>query len=189
MMPQSEKPAPATMAECEAALDSILAAPTQSATIDQLCFRDGYGLRRFPETLELTVEQGIIGERWTKKPWLTLPDGAPDPRIQVSILSKRVMDLCWRDRTGTVHPGDPFVVDMNLGAENLPVGTCLRAGAAVLEVSDYFNTACAKWRDRYGDDSLRWINKRENREYRLRGILCKIVQDGTVKRGDHLVKL
>lgn len=178
-----------TLAQCDAALDHILAAPDSGATMDQLCFRPDYGLRIFPDTLELTVAHGIMGERWTKKPWLALPNGEPDPRIQVSILSKRVMDLCWRDRTDTVHPGDPIVVDMNLGAANLPVGTRLSAGSAILEVSDKFNTGCIKWHDRYGNDSLRWINKRENRDHRLRGILCKIVQDGTVTVGDRLIKL
>lgn len=185
--PQTSKHA--TIAECDDALDHILAAPKSRATICHLCFRPDYGLRTFPDTLAMTVDHGIIGERWTTKPWLTLPNGEPDPRIQVSILSQRVMDLCWRDRTKTVHPGDPIVVDMNLSAANLPVGTRLSAGSAILEVSDKFNTGCIKWRDRYGDDSLRWINKRENRDFRLRGILCKIVQDGTVKVGDQLIKL
>ena len=139
--------------------------------------------------LDLTVGEGIRGERWTKKPWLTLPDGSPDPRIQVSILPKRIMDLCWRDRATTPHPGDTMIVDMDLGHENLPVGTRLQAGSAVLEVSDKFNTGCTKWRDRYGQDSLRWINRKENRPHRLRGILCKIVQDGPVRVGDQLAKL
>ncbi len=184
-----ETPEHATIAECEAALDHILAAPSSGATIGQLCFRPDYGLRTFPDALDMTVDHGITGERWTKMPWLTLPSGKPDPRIQVSILSQRVMDLCWRDHINTVHPGDPIVVDMNLSAANLPVGTRLSAGSAILEVSDKFNSGCIKWRNRYGDDSLRWINKRENRDFRLRGILCKIVQDGTVKVGDQLIKL
>lgn len=186
---EPQTPHHATITECEAALDHILAAPKNTAEIKQLCFRPDYALRTFPDRLEMTVDQGIIGERWTKKPWLTLPDGAPDPRIQVSILSQRVMDLCWRDRTGMVHPGDPLVVDMDLGAANLPVGTRLGAGTAILEVSDKFNTGCIKWQERYGNDSLRWINRAENRDFRLRGILCKIVQDGVVKTGDQLVKL
>ena len=188
-MTETDRSGHATTAECDAALDHILAAPQSGATIEQLCFRPDYGLRTFPMELEMTVAHGITGERWTKKPWLTLPDGAPDPRIQVSILSRRVMDLCWRDRENTVHPGDPIVVDMDLGAANLPVGTRLSAGSAVLEVSDKFNNGCIKWRERYGDESLRWINRRENRDFRLRGILCKIVSDGTVKAGDRLVKL
>jgi hypothetical protein len=179
----------ATVAECDAALDHILAAPNNGATIGQLCFRPDFGLRTFPDALDMTVDQGIIGERWAKRPWLTLPNGEPDPRIQVSIFSKRVMDLCWRDPANTVHPGDPIIVDMNLSVANLPTGTRLQAGSAILEVSDKFNTACIKWRDRYGDDSLRWINRRDNRDFRLRGILCKIVRDGTVKVGDQLVKI
>ena len=180
---------PATAAECDAALPDILAAPKDGAVIEQLCFRSDYGLRDHPDHLDLTVGEGIRGERWTKKPWLTLPDGSPDPRIQVSILPKRIMDLCWRDRANTPHPGDTMIVDMDLGHENLPVGTRLQAGSAVLEVSDKFNTGCTKWRDRYGKDSLRWINRKENRPHRLRGILCKIVQDGTVRVGDQLAKL
>lgn len=179
----------ATAAECDAALPDILAAPTDAAPILQLCFRPDYTLREFPQELELTVAQGILGERWTKKPWLTLPDGSPDPRIQVSILSKRVLDLCWRDRDNTVHPGDTMIVDMDLGHENLSVGTRLQAGTAVLEVSDKFNNGCIKWHDRYGQDSLRWINRKENRPHRLRGILCKIVKDGIVRVEDQLTKL
>ena len=185
----SQIPKCATTAECESVLDYILDAPSNGAKIEQLCFRPDSGLRAFPDALDMTVNHGIIGERWITNPWLTLPNGKPDPRIQVSILSQRVMDLCWRDRANTVHPGDPIVVDMNLSAANLPVGTRLSAGSAILEVSDKFNTACIKWSDRYGNDSLRWINKRENRDFRLRGILCKIVRDGTVKVGDQLIKL
>ncbi|WPZ28379.1 hypothetical protein T8A63_12070 [Sulfitobacter sp. OXR-159] len=180
---------PATAAECDAALPDILSAPKDGAVIEQLCFRSDYGLRDHPDHLDLTVGEGIRGERWTKKPSLTLPDGSPDPRIQVSILPKRIMDLCWRDRANTPHPGDTMIVDMDLGHENLPVGTRLQAGSAVLLVSDKFNTGCTKWRDRYGQDSLRWINRKENRPHRLRGILCKIVQDGTVRVGDQLAKL
>ncbi len=186
---KSTEPQHTSTAECDAALDHIRAAPSSGATIGQLCFRPDYGLRTYPDSLEMTVDKGIIGERWIKKPWLTLPDGAPDPRIQVSILSQRVMDLCCRQHPDALHPGDPIVVDMDLSVANLPTGTRLRAGSAILEVSDKFNTACVKWHDRYGNDSLRWINKHENRDYRLRGILCKIVQDGTVNVGDQLVKL
>ena len=178
-----------SFAECEQALDHINRAPLDEAEIDCLCARPDFGTRAFPDKLILTVDHGILGERWTHSPWLTLPNGDPDPRIQVSILSKRVMDLCWRDRERVIHPGDPFVVDMNLGEANMPVGTRLAIGTAIVEVSDKFNTACVKWRDRYGQDSLHWMNLARNRPYRLRGILCRIVQDGEVKLGDRLAKL
>lgn len=102
----SKRCAFASRAECDAALPHILAAPRDAAAIDNLCFRPAYGKRCFPDQLHLTVAGGIADERWLKAPWLTLPDGSPDPRIQVSILPRRGMDLCWRDRGNTVHPGD-----------------------------------------------------------------------------------
>ncbi|MGY3438752.1 MULTISPECIES: MOSC domain-containing protein [unclassified Marinovum] len=179
---------PVTTQELDAALEHIRAAPKDGAVIDQLVFRPAVGARAYPDHLDMTVAGGIAGERWLTAPWLKLPDGTPDPRIQVSILSKRVMDLCWRDRDGTPHPGDPIVVDMDLGHDNLPVGTRLQAGTAILEVSDKRNSGCAKWQEWYGRDSLHWINTGPNRDLRLRGILCRIVQDGRVSVGDRLTK-
>ena len=137
----------ATMAECDAALDHVLAAPKE-ASIEVLCRRPDFGERDFRDTLELRVATGIENERWTKHPWLKLEDGSPDPRIQVSILQRRVLDLCWRNRDSVVYPGDTMITDMDLGEANLPVGTRLQAGTAVLEVSDKFNDACAKWKKR-----------------------------------------
>ena len=177
-----------TMAECDAALADVLAAPAEAA-VEVLCRRPDFGERDFRDTLELRVATGIENERWTKHPWLKLEDGSPDPRIQVSILQKRVLDLCWRDRENVVYPGDTMIADMNLGEANLPVGTRLQAGTAVLEVSDKFNDACAKWKKRHGRESFDWINRPENIQHRLRGVLCKIVQDGTVRVGDVLRKI
>lgn len=178
----------ATMAECDAALDHILAAPNEAA-IEVLCRRPDFSERDFRDTLELRVATGIENERWTKNPWLLLEDGSADPRIQVSILQKRVLDLCWRDRENVIYPGDTMIADMNLGEANLPIGTRLQAGTAVLEVSDKFNDACAKWKVRHGRESFDWINRPDNIQHRLRGVLCKIVQDGSVRKGDMLRKL
>lgn len=179
----------ATLVECRAALDHIRAAPKDAAPVRQLCQRPASGARSFSNSLDMSVDAGIGGDRWLVNPWLRLADGAPDPRIQVSILTTRVFDLCWRNRTATPHPGDPLVVDMDLSERNLPVGTRLAAGSAILEVSDKFNSGCAKWHARYGGDSLRWINLPELRADRLRGILCRVVRSGQVRLGDPLRKL
>lgn len=178
-----------TRADCDAALDHVRAAPKDNAPIDHLCFRPAKGERAFPRYLDMSAAGGIADDRWLKDPWLRLADGSPDPRIQVSILSKRVLELVWQGHDAAPHPGDPIVVDMDLGEENLPVGVRLRAGTAVLEVSDKPNLGCVKWQARYGDASLRWIGCAENRSLRLRGVLCRIVRDGRVSVGDPLVKL
>jgi len=172
-----------------AALPHVLAAPKTDAPIRHLCLRPDYGLRRFVPRLTLTRDHGIPGERWATAPWMRLPDGTPDPRIQVSILPARVLDLVWQADDTVPHPGDPIVADLDTSLANLPAGTRLQAGTAVLEVSDLFNDACVKWKNRYGAAAKDWITAPGHPELRLRGVLCRIVSDGEVSVGDRLIKL
>lgn len=179
----------ATREELDRAIPDILAAPKTGAAIEMLCLRPERNERRFVEEMTLTREEGIPGERWFTQPWLTLEDGRPHPGIQVCILQKRVLDLVWRDREGTPHPGDTFIVDMDLSEANLPVGQRLEVGGAVLKVSDVFNEACVKWKVRYGADAKAWVTAPGHPELRLRGILCSVEQDGIIRNGDALRKI
>lgn len=181
--------APVTTEELMAALPHVVAAPKTDAPIQSLCFRPGYGQRAFPQSMRLTIDQGVPGERWLSAPWLRLPDGRPDPSIQVSILPSRVMDLVWRDRASQPHPGDTIVADLDTSTANLPAGTLLQAGTAVLRVSDVFNDACVKWKVRYGEAAKDWITAPGHPALRLRGILCAVVQDGVVGLTDRLHRL
>ncbi|WP_151717351.1 hypothetical protein [Gemmobacter serpentinus] len=174
--------------ELMAALPHVLAAPSDAAEVLQLCFRPGFNQRSFPDMLQLTRASGVPGERFTTAPWLKLPDGSGDPRIQVSILPKRVMDLVWRDRTGTPHPGDTIIADLDTSEANLPAGSLLSVGSAVLRVSDVFNDGCVKWKARYGRDAKDWITAPGHPTLRLRGILCAVEQDGVIRRGDLIRK-
>lgn len=176
-------------AELAAALPHVRAAPKTDAPIAMLCFRPGFGLRTHPTALRLTRAGGIPGERWLTNPWLRLADGAPDPRIQVSILPLRVLDLVWRARETTVHPGDSIVADLDTSAENLPPGTLLQAGSAVLRVSDEPNDGCVKWKARYGTAAMEWITDPAHRGLGLRGILCAVEADGEVTLQDRLIRL
>jgi hypothetical protein len=172
--------------DLRAGMPHVLAAPKSDAPITMLCFRSDFGMREFPEHLTMTRAGGIPGERWLNHPWLKLPDGSPDPRIQVSILPLRVLDLVWRDRVGTVHPGDTIVADLDMTQANLPAGTLLQAGTAVLRVSDEPNDGCVKWKARYGAAAMDWIVAPEHAGLRLRGVLCSIEQDGVVAGADRI---
>ena len=169
-----------------AALPYILAAPKTDAPIASLCLRPQRNQRAFPDRLVLTRAEGIPGERWLTEPWMTLADGSPDPRIQVSILPLRVMDLVWRDREASPHPGDPIVADLDCSEVNLPEGTLIEAGTAVLRVSSVFNEGCVKWKARYGADARAFIDAPGHPPLRLRGILCEVVRDGVVTLTDRL---
>ena len=171
------------------ALKSILSAPKDNAQIEQLCYRPGFGERNFVDRLPVSVKGGVQGCRWSHTPWLKRDDGTGDPRIQVSILQKRVLDLVYVPGKDEVHPGDTFIVDMDLSHENLPIGTVIRAGSALLRVSDHWNNACVKWKARYGTDALEWVRQEENIKFRLRGALCEVIEDGTIVNGELLQKI
>lgn len=179
----------ATADDLARALPHVLSAPRDDARAECLCFRPGFNKRTFPDRLTLTRADGIPGERWRAAPWLKLPDGSPDPRIQVSILPLRVMDAVWRDREGTPHPGDTIICDLDMSLENLPAGSLLQAGTAVLRVSDVFNDACVKWKVRYGQAAKDWITAPGHPDLRLRGILCSVERDGEVALGNPVRKL
>lgn len=180
---------PATMDELMAALPDVLAAPRDDTPVEMLCFRPGFNQRSHPDRLRLTRDGGVPGERWLAQPWLRLPDGRPHPGIQVSILPRRVMDLVWRDRSGTPHPGDTIVADLNTTEANLPAGTLLSVGSAVLRVSDIFNDGCVKWKARYGADAKAWITRPGHATLRLRGILCSVESDGEIAAGDRITRI
>jgi hypothetical protein len=174
------------MDDLMAALPRVLSAPKSGSAVELLCFRPGYGERRFVDDLTLTRDQGIHGERWGTAPWLKLEDGTGHPGIQVSILPRRVLDLVWRDREATVHPGDTFVADLDMTEANLPEGQLLSVGTAVLRVSEVFNYSCAKWKVRYGAEAYDWVRLPEHRPLRLRGVLCSIEADGVIRNGDRV---
>lgn len=167
----------------------VLDAPKDQAPVLALCVRPAEGERRFVERLRFDPEEGVVGDRWRWKTWMYLPDGRPDPRIQVCMLGSRVLQLVRREGSAMTHPGDTVIADMDFSAANLPAGQRLQLGSAVLEVSDVFNTGCAKWHHRYGPAALRWINLPENRPLRLRGILARVVRGGEATLDDAIRKL
>ncbi|OIQ32089.1 MAG: hypothetical protein BM562_06185 [Alphaproteobacteria bacterium MedPE-SWcel] len=177
-----------TREDLDAALPHVMAAPKDGAAISMLCLRPGYNQRNFVDEIAVTPEAGIAGERWSTRPWMRLEDGSPHPGIQISILPRRVLDLVWQEREKTPHPGDTFIVDMDLSASNLPEGQLLQVGSARLRVSDIFNEGCVKWKVRYGAAAKEWVETAENRPLRLRGILCSVENAGTFRTGDRLTK-
>ncbi|MEM9715092.1 MAG: hypothetical protein AAF826_01110 [Pseudomonadota bacterium] len=184
----SDHPQNITTAELEAALPHLLDAPKDAAMVEQIVYRADYGLRDFPGEIEVTRECGIPGERWGKAPWAKLPDGSPDPGIQVAILNPRLRDLVWRDRENTPHPGDTLTADLDFSEANLPEGQLLSVGSAILRVSNIWNDACVKFKARYGEDAYWFVRKPEHKHLRLRGLLCAVEKDGIIRVGDVIRK-
>jgi MOSC domain-containing protein YiiM len=85
--------------------------------------------------------------------------------------------------------GDQLYVDLDLSITNLPPGSRVQIGSAVIEFSEAPHTGCAKFQARYGNDSLRFVNSPVGRELRLRGANCRVVVPGAVRVGDTIRKL
>ena len=80
--------------------------------------------------------------------------------------------------------GDQLFVDLDLSPANLPPGTRLAIGGAVIEVTDQPHTGCAKFVARFGAEAMRFVNGRAGRAMRLRGLNARVVRAGTVRPGD-----
>jgi hypothetical protein len=59
----------------------------------------------------------------------------------------------------------------------------------VIEVTPKVHTGCAKFRDRFGVDAMRFVNSPAGRAVRARGLNAIVVTGGTVKLGDAVTKL
>lgn len=175
-----------TPAELDARLARVPPPPRELGRVVQLCIRPGVDQRAFPEMLELSPERGAAGDRWERRTWMHLADGRPDPRVQVAVAHAATIEALQELSGDRTHPGDTLLVDLDLSAGNLPIGTRLAVGTAVLEVSDVENDACAKFAARHGHDILAWIRARENRLRRLRGVFARVVRAGVVRRGDEI---
>jgi hypothetical protein len=179
----------ADLASLAAALPHVLAAPRVDGPIRLLCARPKPNQRTFPDRLTLTRATGVVGDFEASRPWLTLPDGSPDPRNQVSLMPARVLELVWRSREPRLHPGDNIAVDLDLSHANLPTGTLLKVGTAILRVSDEPNDGCAKWKVRCGKDAYAWVRAKGTAQHRLRGLYCSVEQDGIVTLEDRISPL
>ena len=165
-------------------------APREVGTIEHLINRPEEGVHVPVESLTLDAAEGIIGDRWKSTAWLRLDDGAPDPRVQVSMTNTRVMQCFTGDAPSAVYGcGDNLYVDFCLTEEALPVGTHLQMGDAILELSDEVNDACGKFVQRYGAEAFRFIRDADNMPLRLRGVFLRIHRSGTIQVGDTITAM
>ncbi len=142
-----------------------------------LCVRIAAGVHQCPERVRVTPELGVEGDRWSLK-----PDRHPEE--QVTLMEWRVAELL-AGATVPIHAaGDNVLVDLDLSEDALPVGTQLQLGTAIVEVTAKPHNGCGKFRDRYGDAALGWVNDRAHRERRLRGVNCRVVSPGEIAVGD-----
>jgi len=179
-----------TTEELEAGLDEIRRAPTDEGTVELIVRRPAEGERDVLQEGVLDLDGGLVGDRWSAHRSSKTPDGSPNRETQVTLMNARVVDLVAAgERERWALAGDQLYVDLDISEANLPAGTRLGLGSAVIEVTPEPHTGCVKFASRFGNDAHRFVNTKQHRHLRLRGLNARVVEPGTVSAGDAIRKL
>jgi hypothetical protein len=179
----------ATKAELDAGLDQIRKAPKDRGVLAMIVRRPAEGERETLDAAELNPIEGLAGDTWRLRRSRRTPDGSPHPAMQLNIIGARAVDLMARDRSRWALSGDQLIIDLDLSADNLPPGTLLAIGSAVIAVTDQPHTGCAKFAERFGADAFQLVNSPLGRTLNLRGINARVVEAGAIRVGDPVVKI
>lgn len=170
-------------AQLEAGLNKIRESPKDGGAVEMIVRRPQKNEREVMEVAELHLEHGLVGDTWNAR-------GNP-PKIdcQITVANSRAVALVSGKKERWPLAGDQIYVDLDLSMDNLPTGTHLAIGSAVIEISAPPHTGCSKFEARFGKDALEFVNSPEGRQLRLRGLNAKIIQPGKIRVGDKATKL
>lgn len=184
------QPEPHPEPDPEVWLAEVRRSPADHGRLDYIVRRPSTDEREVLERGELDLAVGLVGDNWLARGSRRRPDGSADPEAQLNIMNTRCARLvAGGDESRIPLAGDQLFVDLDLSPQNLPPGTRLQIGTAVIEVTAKPHTGCAKFTRRFGLAAHRWVNGVVGKQVRLRGICAKVVVPGTITAGDEIVKL
>jgi len=163
------------LAELEAGLRALPPAPKDSGRLTLIVRRPAKDVREVLRHARLTPEEGLPGDIWSHTP-------SPDPTAQLAVMQRDVAELIANGQSITLA-GDNLFVDFDLSTSNLPVGSRLHVGGAVLEVTPMPHNGCHKFNARFGGDALRLVNAKPTRHLNLRGIYWRVIEAGEIEIG------
>jgi hypothetical protein len=188
-MPGLTAPTHRTWQELEAALDHIRAAPRDAGLLALIVRRPAVGEREVLQEGRLDLVEGLVGDNWRTRGSSRTPDGSSHPDMQLNMMNVRVVELVAGPPGRWPLAGDQLYVDLDLSGANLPAGTRMRIGSALIEVTSQPHTGCGKFVSRFGVDAMKFVNSPVGRELNLRGINARVVEPGTIRVGDRAMRV
>ncbi len=173
-----------TLGELESQLDYIRLSPADEGVLEMIVCRPDVDQRQMLFEAEVDPVQGLHGDSWLARG--DHRGGQANVDSQINIMNSRVISLLAQDRDRWQLAGDQLYVDLDLSDKNLPVGSQLAIGTAVLEVTAEPHTGCKKFAQRFGPDATRFVNSPEGKQLHLRGINARVVKGGTLRTGDRI---
>jgi MOSC domain-containing protein YiiM len=166
-----------SLAELDAGFHALTTLPpTDSGRVALIVRRRQDGVRETPSRVQLSPEEGVPGDGWSRRP-------PRDPDAQLAVMRRDVAELIANGQPLTLF-GDNLFVELDLSAANLPVGSRLRLGEAEAVVTAKPHNGCRKFNGRFGQDALRFVQQRPTRDQNFRGIYWKTIASGEVAVGD-----
>jgi MOSC domain-containing protein YiiM len=163
------------LAELEAGLRALPAPPRDAGRLALIVARRPDGTRETPERVCLSPDVGVPGDDWSRRP-------PRDPEAQLTVMRRDVGELIAGGQ-GLTTFGDNLFVDLDISAGNLPTGTRLRVGEALVEVTAMPHDGCRKFMGRFGKDALRFVQAKATRALNLRGIYWRVLEAGDAEVG------
>ena len=172
-----------TRSELEAGLELIRNSPPDNGVVELIVSRPQPGAREVLGEAQLDPAVGLIDDSWAKR------DAAPDPATQLTVMNARAIALFAQDRARWPLAGDQLYIDLDLAHDNLPPGSRLEVGSAVIEVSAEPHTGCGQFVQRFGVEAMKFVNSPLGRQLHLRGINARVIRAGAVRVGDRARKV
>ena len=176
-------------AALEAGLEHVRDSPQDGGTVELIVCRPAVDERMALAEGTLDAAAGLVGDTWRARGSSRTGDGSAHPDMQLTVMNARAALLVAQDPGRRMLAGDQLYVDLDISVANLPPGTRLGLGSAVIEVTGRPHLGCVKFAARFGQDAWRFVNSRVGRALRLRGLNARIVVSGTVRPGDVIRKL
>lgn len=177
------------MEELEAGLEEIRKSPNDKGVLEMIVCRPKENERQILETGELDLELGLVGDNWKTRGSSRTNDGFGHPEMQLNIMNSRAVSLIAQTKNRWQLAGDQLFIDMNLSDENLPTGSRIKIGTAIIEITAIPHNGCKKFTERFGIDAVKFVNSPIGKELHLRGINAKVIQPGIISVGDQVKKL
>jgi hypothetical protein len=163
------------LSELERRFGRLAPAPRDAGQVLFVVKRAPDKTRDLLDRIELRPGGGIPGDAWGRHP-------DPDPIGELTVMEIAVAELIANGQAVTVF-GDNLFMHLDLSRENLPTGSRLRVGEALLEVTPKPHNGCRKFAARFGSDALRFVSKQELRHRNLRGIYMRVREGGRIEPG------
>ncbi len=167
----------------------IRSSPKDVGSVDLIVCRPVKGEREELIEAELDLVLGLIGDNWATRGNSKKPGTPALPDTQLNLMNSRAIAAIAKEKFRWKLAGDQFYVDFDLSYSNVPPGTQLEIGDAIIEVTAEPHLGCGKFRNRYGQEAAAFVNSPLGKSLNLRGINARVVKPGYVRLGAAIRKM